>query len=75
MEAERRRLGLGGVLFRYYSCPACAHADIFVDVSHLPDEMPEDFCRRRQDLAELVQGLRGEQVEIVLSEKQPRAVR
>src|ERR1700730_4829450 len=30
MEAERKALGLRGVLFRYYVCPECGYADIFV---------------------------------------------
>jgi hypothetical protein len=75
MEAERRALGLEGVLFRYYQCPACAHADIFVDVNPLPDEVPEDFFRRRRALEDAVRELHGERVEVVLIDKQPRAVR
>jgi hypothetical protein len=75
MEAERRALGLQGVLFRYYDCPACGQADIFVDVSRLPDEEEGDFCRRRYALEEAVRGLHGDQVEVVLSEKPPRTVR
>jgi hypothetical protein len=72
MEAERKASGLAGVLFRYYSCPACGHADIFVDVNPLPREGPEDLLRRRQALEEAARGLHGEQVEVVLCDKQPR---
>ncbi len=32
LEAERKALGLEGVLFRYYKCGACDQADIFVDI-------------------------------------------
>jgi len=40
MEAERKALGLEGVLFRYYACSGCGHADIFLDVR--PLEIPGD---------------------------------
>ena len=69
MEAERKALGLEGVLFRYYTCPACGQADIFVDLGLLPGERQEDVLRRRA-LEEAVRGLRGEQVEVVLTERQ-----
>jgi hypothetical protein len=75
MEAERKALGLGGVLFRYYDCPACGHADVFVDVGRLPDEEQDDFFRRRRALEEVLRGLHGEQVEVVLCEQPSRAVR
>jgi hypothetical protein len=74
MEAERKASGLEGVLFRYYSCPACGHADIFVDVTCRAGEMPEGLHRRRQELAEAFDGLRAEQVDVVLNEKQPRGI-
>lgn len=73
MEAERKALGLVGVLFRYYGCPACGQADIFVDINPLPGEDGEAFLQRRQALEQAVRGLEGEQVEVVLSEKRPRA--
>ena len=69
MEAERKALGLEGVLFRYYTCPACGQADIFVDLGLLPGERQEDVLRRRA-LEQAVRGLRGEQVEVVLTERQ-----
>jgi hypothetical protein len=72
MEAERKALGLEGVLFRYYRCPACGQADIFVDVSPLPGEDGEAFLQRRQALEQAVRGLEGEQVQVVLSERRPR---
>ena len=74
MEAERKALGLEGVLFRYYGCPGCGQADIFVDISLLPGEDDEAFLRRRRGLEEAVRGLHGEQVEVVLNEKRPRAM-
>ena len=46
MEAERKALGLRGVLFRYYVCPECGYSDIFVDVRPLPGESPEAFHQR-----------------------------
>jgi hypothetical protein len=69
MAADRKALGLEGVLFRYYTCPACGQADIFVDLGLLPGERQEDVLRRRA-LEEAVRGLRGEQVEVVLTERQ-----
>jgi hypothetical protein len=72
MEAERKALGLQGVLFRYYSCPACGQADIFVAVNPLPGEMPAEFVLRRQELEEAARGLHAEQVEVVLGARQSR---
>jgi hypothetical protein len=69
MEAERKGLGLEGVLFRYYGCPACGGADIFVDVRPLPGEAPDDFRRRRADLEATVQQLHAEWVDVVLTPK------
>ena len=69
MAADRKALGLEGVLFRYYTCPACGQADIFVDLGLLPGERQEDVLRRRA-LEEAVRGLRGEQVELVLTERE-----
>ncbi len=68
MEAERKSLGLQGVLFRYYNCPQCGHADIFVDLRPLPGEAPEDFRQRRDELEATVRQLQGERVEVVLNE-------
>jgi len=75
MEAERKALGLEGVLFRYYDCPACGHADIFVDVGRRPDEPEDDFFRRRRALEEALRGLHARQVEVVLSERPIRNIR
>jgi hypothetical protein len=72
MEADRKALGLQGVLFRYYACPACRQADIFLDVSPLAGETPEDFQRRRQELETVVRGLHAQDIDVVLNEKKPR---
>jgi hypothetical protein len=69
MEADRKRLGLEGVLFRYYTCPACGHAAIFVDVRPLEGEPPEEFRERRRQLEAVVTGLRAERVDVVLQPK------
>jgi hypothetical protein len=69
MEAERKALGLEGVLFRYYGCPACGQADIFVDVHPLADEAPADFLERRRALEEAVRGLHADRVEVVFTER------
>jgi hypothetical protein len=69
MEAERKALGLEGVLFRYYTCSACGHADIFVDVRRLPGEADDAFLRRRGELEAAVNQVHGPGVEAVLVEK------
>jgi len=70
MAADRKALGLEGVLFRQYICPACGQADIFGDLGLLPGETQEDVPRRRRAPEEAVRGLRGEQVGVVLTERQ-----
>ena len=69
LEAERKTLGLEGVLFRYYSCSACGQADIFVDIRPLEGESEEAFRRRREELEATVNQLEGEGVEVVVSER------
>jgi hypothetical protein len=66
LEAERKALGLEGVLFRYYTCSACGLADIFVDVRPLVGESEEAFLQRREELESTVRGLEGEGVNVVL---------
>lgn len=75
MEAERRAAGLQGVLFRYYDCPACGQADIFVDVAALAGETPEDFRRRRDDLETTVRELHADSVGVVVDERHAPAGR
>ena len=70
LEAERKALGLEGVLFRYYSCVACGQADIFVDICPLDGEFEEDFRQRQKELEAAVQQLEGEGVEVVVSARQ-----
>src|SRR5438105_2632851 len=76
MEAERRALGLEGVRFLYYACPACSYADIFLDIFPLEGESPEAFRGRKAELEATVNQLHdeqhAEQVEVVLVEKGPR---
>jgi hypothetical protein len=69
MEAERKTLGLEGVLFRYYTCSACGYADIFVDVHPLAGESEEAFHQRRAELEKTIRQLHGERVEVVLVER------
>src|SRR5690242_20655181 len=66
LEAERKALGLEGVLFRYYTCSACNYADIFVDVHPLEGESEEAFNRRREELEATIKQMEGEGVEIVV---------
>ena len=70
MEAERKALGLQGVLFRYYTCPQCGQADIFLDIHPLQGETSEAFRQRRDELETTVQQLHTDQVDVVLIEKQ-----
>jgi DNA-directed RNA polymerase subunit RPC12/RpoP len=69
MEAERKALGLQGVLFRYYRCAACGQVDIFIDIHPLPEETDEAFRSRRQELEHVVKELHGDRVDLVLMEK------
>ena len=66
LEAERKALGLEGVLFRYYTCSACGLADIFVDVRPLEGESETAFLQRRKELEATVRELEGEGVDVVL---------
>jgi len=71
MEAERKALGLQGVLFRYYTCSACGQDDIFVDVAPLAGENAEAFHLRRDDLERTVRQLHTDQVAVVVTERIP----
>jgi hypothetical protein len=70
MEAERKAMGLEGVLFRYYSCSACGNACIFLDIHALEGESDATFRRRRDELdAAISQVHANNGVEAVLVEK------
>ena len=69
MEAERKAHGLEGLLFRYYTCPACNRADIFVVLSSVEGETAEDFHLRRDALEAAVGELHAESVAVVLQER------
>jgi hypothetical protein len=69
LEADRQALGLEGVRFLYYACPACGQADLFLDLHHLPGESEEDFAARRREMEEAVRQARPAQVEVVLVER------
>jgi recombinational DNA repair protein (RecF pathway) len=69
MEAERKALGLEGVLFRYYACSACGNADIFLDIHPLTGESEEDFRRRRDELEAIIRDVHPEGVGIILVER------
>ena len=69
MEADRKRLGLIGVRFLYYTCPACKHDDIFLDILHLDGETPEQFQKRRDALEEAIRATESEKVEVTLTER------
>jgi hypothetical protein len=67
MEADRRALGLEGVRFLSYACPACGYADIFVDIHPLENETPEAFGRRRAELEAAVRQVRGDKMEVIVT--------
>jgi hypothetical protein len=69
MEAERKAMGLEGVLFRYYSCSSCGHACIFVDIRGLEGESAEAFRQRRADLEAVINQAHGQGIEAVLVAK------
>ena len=69
MEAERKALGLQGILFRYYTCSRCGQADIFVDLHPLPGETDEDFRKRRGELEATVRQLQADRVDVVVVKK------
>ena len=66
MEAERKAKGLAGVLFRYYTCSACGHACIFVDIHPLEGESDEAFRHRKDELDAVIHQTHGNGVEAVL---------
>jgi hypothetical protein len=69
MEAERKALGLQGVLFRYFVCSGCGNAIIFVDIQPLEKESPEAFRRRRTELEETVNQVHGRGIKAVLVQR------
>jgi hypothetical protein len=69
MEAERKALGLEGVLFRFYHCSACGNGDIFLDLRPLPGESDEDFLRRRAELETIIRDVHAEGVGIAVVER------
>jgi hypothetical protein len=69
MESERKALGLEGVHFLYYTCPDCAHAEIFVDVHPLEGESIEAFEARRGELEAAVQQMYSEMIGVTLTER------
>jgi hypothetical protein len=72
MEAERRALGLQGVLFRWYTCSECGGCDIFVDLLPRADEPYDVFCARKAGLEAAIKvanRVRGDGVEAVLVER------
>jgi hypothetical protein len=71
MEAERKALGLHGVLFRYYTCTSCSYADIFVDVLPVAGESATDFHRRKEELEEAARLMHADQVEIIVAARPP----
>jgi hypothetical protein len=69
MEAQRKKMGLQGILFRYYRCSGCGYADIFVDIRRLDDESEHAFHQRCEELRTSVQELHGDHVAVVVMEK------
>ena len=69
MEADRKRLGLEGVRFLYYTCPGCGRDDIFLDILHLESENAEEFQARREALEAAVRQTDVEQVAVTITER------
>ena len=69
MEAERKAMGLEGVLFRYYVCSSCGADSILVEIKPLEGESAEAFKRRRDDLERVINQVHGRAVEAVLVAK------
>jgi len=68
MEADRRALGLEGVRFLYFTCPACGQADIFIDLHPLKGEPEEVFQARRAGLEAAIRQVGSENTAVVLIE-------
>jgi hypothetical protein len=69
MEEDRKALGLEGVRFLYFACPACGQADLFIDLHSLKGETKELFRARRAGLEAAIREVKAEDTEIVLTEK------
>jgi hypothetical protein len=69
MEADRKRLGLEGVRFLYYTCPGCNRDDIFLDIHHLEGESAEEFQARRDALEAAVRQTDAERVAVTIVER------
>jgi len=69
MEAERKALGLKGVRFLYYLCPACDFADVFIDIHPLADEPDDVFRARRAGLEDAIRHVHAEKTAVVLCER------
>jgi hypothetical protein len=69
MEADRKALGLEGVRFLYFTCPACGQADLFIDLLALAGESEEVFRARRAGLEAAIRQVQAEDTEVVLTEK------
>jgi hypothetical protein len=68
MEEDRKALGLEGVQFLYYRCPACDQADIFIDLRRLAGESEELFRARRAGLEAAIRQVQSERTAVVLKE-------
>ena len=66
MESERKGRGLRGVLFRYYTCSMCGHADIFVDLRRLEGETPQAFHERREEMEAAARRMHADEVGVVV---------
>jgi hypothetical protein len=71
LEAQRKVLGLHGVLFRCYDCSQCRTAHIFVDIHQLDHESAEDYQARRDELEDAIRHAHGPAAEVVLVERYP----
>jgi len=69
MEADRKALGVEGVHFLHYRCPACSYEDVFVDLHPLERETPDQFASRRKTLEASLRRIRASHLEVVLRDR------
>ena len=66
LEAKRKEAGLTGIRFLYYRCRGCGTNNIFVDILPLPEELPDLFNKRRDEMEAVVRQLHADKTEAVV---------
>jgi hypothetical protein len=68
METEREESGLQGFRFRYFQCSHCSSKSVFLEIRRLPEESSDEFLARKNDLAEVVEHARIDDMEVKIVE-------